>query len=122
MVEFSHKREESLSVNEVKKLLNEGTSLEEALLKTKIVEDIEFFKIKKVILRKDELILKNTKDPEDERIYKLSIPVSILLKRLNYGKISSKEAGNIIKDKTISIKKLYPEQEWNRILKEKDSK
>ena len=121
VVEFSHKREDSLSVKEIKELIDQGVSLEEALLKTKITEKIEAFKIKKVLLRKDELILKSLQDPEDERIYTLSMPVSILLKRIYDGKINSKQAGNLLIEKTLSIKKIYPEQEWNKILKEKDN-
>lgn len=120
IVAFSHKREESLSTKEINELLSKGVSLEEALSRTKEIVEKEIFVINRINITKDEFFLKNVEDETDERMYKLkTMPVSILLKRLRTGKLTPEEAGDLLEDKAIFIKKIYPEREWNKILNKK---
>lgn len=120
IVSFSHRREESLSTSEISSLIENGMSLEEALLKTKTIEEKEDFKINRINITKDEFFLKNLEDETDERMYRLKLmPISIFLKRLRTGKLTPVEAGDLLKDKAIFIKKIYPEKEWNKVLNKK---
>jgi len=116
VITFSNRREERLSVSDIKRLIEDGIPLEEALTRTHVTEEVEEFKINRVVVNRDEVFIKSTKDPEDERMYRMNMPVTIFLKRLREGRISN--SGDFFEKKSVFVKKIYPEKEWNKILKD----
>ena len=113
---FTDVREESFSSYEIKEMLKQGVTLEDALSKVKVTSKYEKYIVHKVLVKQDRLILRNEANPEDEVLYQMSMPVTIFLKRLREGSITPEQAGELLKEKTVFSKKIYPVQEWNKII------
>lgn len=76
------KEEFTLSVEEISDLIKAGVSIDEALLRKKVKETIIRWRIEKINLGKNRLLIRNL-ETKELFLYKLTIPVTYFLTKIN---------------------------------------
>lgn len=117
-IEIITKEEVPFSSKEIEEMVASGISLAKALIMKKEIKNIEKFKIKRVIMQKDQLFLKNTNGESKEYLYKLKMPLSIFLKRQRE-QWSMEETSKAFEKNAEFIKIIYPSDVWKKMNEEK---
>ncbi len=117
-IDIITRTQEKYTPTEIEQLISEGLSLSEALLKFKLVETKEVYKISRVLIPKDQIFIKNINDETDEKMYRMKMPLSIFLKRMR-SKWTKEETSAMFEKNAEFIRIIYPLEVWKELNTEK---
>jgi len=100
--------EKNLSTEEIEKLIDSGLDEEEAIMKKNIQITETVWVIEKLIIKRDELFVKNLKNNKMYR-YKMNIPSTLFLKKIRSGDMTKKEVFNYFYAKSTLIAEMKEE-------------
>lgn len=94
--------EKDLSTEEIEKLIESGADEETAIMKKNIQIIETVWLIEKLIIKRDELFIRNLKTNKLYR-YKMNIPSTVFLKKIRLGNMTQKEIFNYFYNKSTLI-------------------
>jgi len=101
--------ETDLTNEEIEKLIESGVNEEEAIMKKDIQVSETAWIIEKLIIKRDELFIKNVENNRMYR-YKMLIPSTLFLKKIRSGDMSEKEIFNYFYNKSTLINEIRTEE------------